>query len=230
MALSQSVASELLEAFRAGEGVDLIRESVRLVMQELIETEATERVGAGRYERSESRVTDRNGSRTRLVATQAGDVELRIPKLRRGSFFPAILEPRRRIDQALYAVVMEAYVNGVSTRAVDDLVQALGVESGISKSEVSRICAGLDEQVEAFRSRPLHHTSFPYVYLDATYLHVRRSGQHQHGRSGGDRRHRRRRPRGPRTRRRRLRGRGVLARFLAHPQAARPARGAAGHL
>src|SRR5215207_46449 len=119
MALSQSVASELLEAFRAGEGVDLIRESVRLVMLELIETEATERVGAGRYERSESRVTDRNGSRTRLVATQAGDVELRIPKLRRGSFFPAILDPRRRIDQALYAVVMEAYVNGVSTRAVD---------------------------------------------------------------------------------------------------------------
>jgi putative transposase len=98
------------------------------------------------------------------VATQAGDVELRIPKLRRGSFFPAILEPRWRIDQALYAVVMEAYVNGVSTRAVDDLVQALGVESGISKSEVSRICAGLDEQVEAFRSRPLHHTSFPYVF------------------------------------------------------------------
>jgi putative transposase len=177
MALSQSVASELLEAFRAGEGVDLIRESVRLVMQELIETEATEHIGAGRYERTSSRVTDRNGSRPRLVATQAGDIELRIPKLRKGSFFPAILEPRRRIDQALYAVVMEAYVNGVSTRAVDDLVQALGVESGISKSEVSRICAGLDEQVEAFRLRPLHHTGFPYVFLDATYLHVRRSGQ-----------------------------------------------------
>jgi putative transposase len=177
MALSQSVASELLEAFRAGEGVDLIRESVRLVMQELIETEASEYIGAGRYERSESRVTDRNGSRPRLVATQAGDIELRIPKLRKGSFFPAILEPRRRIDQALYAVVMEAYVNGVSTRAVDDLVTALGVESGISKSEVSRICAGLDEQVDAFRNRPLHHTAFPYVFLDATYLHVRRTGQ-----------------------------------------------------
>ena len=110
MALSQSVASELLEAFRAGEGVDLIRESVRLVMQELIETEATEHIGADRYERTSSRVTDRNGSRPRLVATQAGDIELRIPKLRKGSFFPAILEPRRRIDQALYAVVMEAYV------------------------------------------------------------------------------------------------------------------------
>jgi DNA-binding transcriptional ArsR family regulator len=164
MALSQSVVSELLEAFRAGEGVDLVRESVRLVMQELIETEAAEHIGAHRYQRSEARVTDRNRSRPRLVATQAGDVELRIPKLRKGSFFPAILEPRRRIDQALYAVVMEAYVNGVSTRAVDDLVAALGVDSGISKSEVSRICAGLDEQVGAFRSRPLHHIAFPYVF------------------------------------------------------------------
>jgi transposase-like protein len=86
------------------------------------------------------------------------------------------LEPRRRIDQALYAVVMEAYVNGVSTRAVDDLVTALGIDSGISKSEVSRICAGLDQTVAAFRSRPLHHTTFPYLFLDATYLHVRRTG------------------------------------------------------
>jgi transposase-like protein len=176
MALSQSVASELLEAFRAGEGVELVRESVRLVMQELIETEASERIGADRYERTETRLTDRNGSRPRLLATQAGDVQLRIPKLRRGSFFPVILEPRRRIDQALYAVVMEAYVNGVSTRAVDDLVTALGIDSGISKSEVSRICAGLDQTVAAFRSRPLHHTTFPYLFLDATYLHVRRTG------------------------------------------------------
>jgi putative transposase len=177
MALSQSVASELLEAFRAGEGVDLIRESVRLVMQELIETEASGQIGAGRYERSDTRVTDRNGSRPRLLATQAGDVQLRIPKLRKGSFFPVILEPRRRIDQALYAVVMEAYVNGVSTRSVEELVTALGIDSGISKSEVSRICAGLDEIVEAFRSRPLHHTDFPYLFLDATYRHVGRPGQ-----------------------------------------------------
>jgi putative transposase len=173
MALSQSAVSDLLEAFRTGEGVDLIRESVRMVMQELIEAEATEKIGAARYERSESRTTDRNGARPRLLATQAGDVELRIPKLRKGSFFPTILEPRRRIDQALYAVVMEAYVNGVSTRSVDDLVAALGIDSGISKSEVSRICAGLDEVVDAFRSRRLDHTEFPYVYLDATYLHVR---------------------------------------------------------
>ena len=99
MALSQSALSELLDAFRAGDGVDLIRDSVRMVMQELIETEASERIGAGRYERTEERVTDRNGTRPRLVATQAGDIELRIPKLRKGSFFPAILEPRRRIDQ-----------------------------------------------------------------------------------------------------------------------------------
>ncbi len=173
MALSQSAVSELLEAFRTGEGVDLIRESVRMVMQELIEAEASERIGAARYERTEERTTERNGSRGRLLATQAGDVQLRIPKLRKGSFFPVILEARRRIDQALYAVVMEAYVAGVSTRSVDDLVAALGIDSGISKSEVSRICAGLDEVVTAFRGRRLDHAEFPYVYLDATYLHVR---------------------------------------------------------
>ena len=115
MALSQSVASELLEAFRAGEGVDLIRELVRLVMQELIETEVVDRIGAGRYGRSDTLITDRNGSRPRLLSTQAWDVQLGIPKLRTGSFFPVILEPRRRIDQALYAMVMEAYLHGVST-------------------------------------------------------------------------------------------------------------------
>jgi putative transposase len=173
MALPQSALSELLEVFRTGDGVDLIRESVRVVMQELIEAEATERIGAAPYERTESRVTERNGHRSRVLSTKAGDVDLRIPKLRNGSFFPTILEPRRRIDQALYAVVMEAYVHGVSTRSVDDLVEALGIDSGISKSEVSRICTGLDEQVGAFRTRPLDHTEFPYVYLDATYLNVR---------------------------------------------------------
>ena len=96
--------------------------------------------------------------------------------LRRGSFFPSMLEPRRRIDRALWAVVMEAYVAGVSTRSVDDLVAALGVESGISRSKVSRICSGLDDDgVEAFRTRRLDHIEFPYVYLDATYLNVRNS-------------------------------------------------------
>ena len=107
------------------------------------------------------------------MSTQAGDVQQRIPKLRKGSFLPVIIGPRRRIDQALYAVVVEAYVAGVSTRSVDDLVAALGIDSGISKSQVSRICTGLDEVVTAVRTRRLDHTQFPYVYLDATSLHVR---------------------------------------------------------
>jgi transposase-like protein len=173
MALSESALSELLDAFRAGDGVDLVRESVRLVLQEPIEIEAAEVIGAGRYERSDERTTERNGHRPRLLATQAGDIELGIPKLRKGSFFPSILEHRRRIDRALYAVVMEAYVSGVSTRKVDELVAALGCESGISKSEVSRICQGLDVQVQAFLNRPLELSRYPYVYLDATYLHGR---------------------------------------------------------
>ena len=172
MALSQSALSELLEVFRAGEGVDLVRESVRVALQELIEAEAAQVIGAERYERTEDRATHRNGHRPRLLTTKAGDVELAIPKLRSGSFFPSILSPRRRIDQALYAVVMEAYVHGVSTRSVEDLVVAMGAP-GIPKSEVSRICAGLDETVGAFRTRRLDHIEFPYVFLDATYLHVR---------------------------------------------------------
>ena len=175
MTLSDSATAQLWETFRAGGGAGLIRDAVELVLQELIEAEAAEVIGAGRYERSEHRRTERNGHRGRLLATQAGDVELKIPKLRKGSFFPSMLEPRRRIDKALYAVIMEAYVAGVSTRSVDDLVAALGAESGVSKSEVSRICAGLDETVEAFRSRRLDHIEFPYVYLDATYLNVRNS-------------------------------------------------------
>jgi putative transposase len=176
MALSQSALSELAGVFRAGDGVDLVREAVRVALQDLIEAEATGVIGAARYERSESRRTERNRHRPRLLTTKAGDVQLAIPKVRSGSFFPSILEPRRRIDQALYAVVMEAYVHGVSTRAVDDLVAAMGA-SGVSKSEVSRICAGLDQAVAAFRTRGLRHTEFPYVYLDATYLHVREQGQ-----------------------------------------------------
>ncbi len=173
MALSQSDVSELLDALRAGDGVDLVRDLVRLVLQELVETEASSVIGASRYERAEGRLTERNGHRSKTLATKGGDVEIAIPKLRKGSYFPSFLEPRRRIDQALYAVVMEAYVKGVSTRSVDDLVAALGVTSGISRSEVSRICQRLDQAVGAFRTRRLDHARFPYVYLDATYLHVR---------------------------------------------------------
>lgn len=170
MALSQSALDELLEAIRAGDGLDLAREAIRLVAQELIDLEAAAAIGAGRYERTEERTTHRNGSRTRLLSTKAGDVELHIPKLREGSFFPALLSPRRRIDRALWAVVMEAYVHGVSTRKVDDLVAALGIEAGVSKSEVSRICGELDGIVSEFRSRRLDHVAFPYVFLDATYV------------------------------------------------------------
>jgi transposase-like protein len=177
MTLDHSAVDALMEAFRSAEGIDLVRESVRLVMQELIEADAAGAVGARKYERTDGRVTERNGYRDRLLATQAGDIELRIPKLRKGSFFPEILQPRRRIDQALYAVVMEAYVAGVSTRSVDDLVEALGIASGISKSEVSRICARLDESVEAFRNRRLDHIEFPYVFVDATYVHCRENHQ-----------------------------------------------------
>lgn len=172
MAHIQSAVSDLFEAFRSGEGVDLVRESVRIVLQELIESEASAVIGADRYERTPERVTERNGVRWRELMTKAGTVEVGIPKLRKGSFFPSVLEPRRRIDQALYAVVMEAWVNGVSTRAVDDLIQALG-GTGISKSEVSRICAALDEEVGKFRTRRLDAIEYPYVFLDATYLHVR---------------------------------------------------------
>ena len=115
----------------------------------------------------------RNGSRDRVLTSTAGDLDLRIPKLRTGSFFPSLLERRRRVDQALFAVVMEAYLHGVSTRKVDDLVKALGADAGISKSEVSRICAGLDEAVGTFRNRSLADAGFPYVFLDATYCKAR---------------------------------------------------------
>lgn len=170
MALDQSALTELLDALRSGGDLDFLREAMQFVLQALIELEATEVIGAGRYERSAERSTHRNGSRQRLLSTKAGDVELAIPKLRHGSFFPALLEPRRRIDRALWAVIMEAFVHGVSTRKVDDLVAALGIDAGVSKSSVSRICAELDQAVAEFRERRLDHTVFPYVFLDATYV------------------------------------------------------------
>jgi putative transposase len=170
MALDQSALTDLLDALRAGGDLDFLREAMQLVLQALIELEADQVIGAGRYERSAGRTTHRNGSRARLLSTKAGDVELAIPKLRHGSFFPALLEPRRRIDRALWAVIMEAFVHGVSTRKVDDLVAALGIDAGVSKSQVSRICAELDQAVAAFRERRLDHVAFPYTFLDATYV------------------------------------------------------------
>src|SRR3954451_14757415 len=156
---------------------DTIRASLEWILQELIEAESTAFIGAAPHERTEGRTAQRNGHRRRLLSTAAGDVELKMPKLRTGSFFPSLLERRRRIDRALFAVVMEAWVHGVSTRKVDDLVAALGVGSGISKSEVSRICAELDRDLEAFRNRPLHHIAFPHVFADATCVKGRVNGR-----------------------------------------------------
>lgn len=130
-------------------------------------------IGAAPYERTSDRTTQRNGTRPRTLTTTAGDLDLRIPKLREGPLFPPLLERRRRVDQALFAVVMEAYVHGVSTRKVDDLVRALGADTGISKSEVSRICGDLDADVAEFRERRLDDTSYPYVFVDATYCKPR---------------------------------------------------------
>jgi hypothetical protein len=134
MALSQSDLLRLLESLRTADGVETIRVLCERILQELIEADATEVIGAAPGEHSDQRKTWRNGHRDRLLTTQAGDLDLRIPKVRTGSFFPSLLERRRRIDRALFAVVMEAYVHGVSTRSVDDLVKALGADSGISKS------------------------------------------------------------------------------------------------
>jgi putative transposase len=175
--LTDSDLTDLLAALSAGEMTDTIRASLEWILQQLIEAELTSFIGAGPHERTQSRTNLRNGHRPRLLATAAGDVELEIPKLRQGSFFPSLLERRRRIDRALFAVVMEAYVHGVSTRKVDDLVKALGVASGISKSEVSRICGELDRDLEAFRDRPLDHAEFVYVFLDATYVKGRVRGR-----------------------------------------------------
>lgn len=173
MAIDHSSLLELLEALKAAGVDDRIRLAAQNMYQALIDAEAEGVIGAGFWERTSERTAVRNGSRPRTLSTTAGDLELRIPKLRTGSFFPSLLERRRRIDQALFAVVMEAYLHGVSTRKVDDLVKALGADTGISKSEVSRICKDLDTEVAAFRDRSLKDTTYPYVFLDATYCKAR---------------------------------------------------------
>ena len=173
MAMDQSALLELLDALKGAGVDDRVRIAAQSMYQALIDAEAEGVIGAGFWERTEGRTAIRNGSRRRLLSTTAGDLELRIPKLRTGSFFPSLLERRRRIDQALFAVVMEAYLHGVSTRKVDDLVKALGADTGISKSEVLRICKDLDEEVGAFRDRSLADTTYPYVFLDATYCKAR---------------------------------------------------------
>jgi putative transposase len=170
MTIEEVVRKVLLD-----EHADVIREAVKAVAGEMMELEVSELIGAERGERRpEDRATHRNGYRPRRWDTRAGEIELQIPKIRQGSYFPSFLEPRRRSEQALLAVVQQAYVCGVSTRRVDQLVESLGLR--ISKSEVSRVCGALDEHVEAFRTRPLEG-SYPYVFLDAKVEKVRDGGR-----------------------------------------------------
>jgi len=157
------------------EEADFLREGVRVLAQELMELELAEHVGADRHERTPDRSGYRNGYRERPWDTRVGTIELQVPRVRDGSFFPSLLEPRRRAEKALVAVVQEAYVQGISTRRVDDLVQALGMQ-GISKSQVSRLCSELDKEVERFRTRKLEGP-YPYVWLDGTFVKVRENGR-----------------------------------------------------
>jgi len=154
---------------------DLLREMIGFTAQRLMALEVEGLTGAAPGERSPDRINQRNGYRDRVWETRAGTVELHIPKLRKGSYFPAFLEPRRMAEKALTAVIQEAYVQGVSTRSVDDLVKAMGM-SGISKSQVSRLCEEIDGKVKAFLERPIEG-DWPYIWIDATYLKVRRGGR-----------------------------------------------------
>ena len=167
--------SELLRKAMIDQDAEFLKEGVRVLSQALMELEVQEHVGAGRHERSASRTGQRNGYRERSWDTRVGTMELKVPRVRDGGYFPSLLEPRRKAERALAAVVQEAYVHGVSTRKVDELVKALGM-SGISKSRVSTLCEELDEEVERFRNRPLEG-SYPYVWVDATYVKARQDGR-----------------------------------------------------
>jgi putative transposase len=156
--------------------VDFLREALQVMVEAIMDAEVSAQIGAEYAERSPARLTHRNGYRPRPWDTRVGRVELRIPKLREGSYFPSLLEPRRRSERALLAVIQQAYVEGVSTRRVDDLVKALGCE-GISKSQVSRICQELDAVVDGFVNRPLDEEPFPYLWLDALTQKVREAGR-----------------------------------------------------
>lgn len=165
----------LAELAEKGADVDMLRQMVQFMAQRLMEFDVEARCGAGYDEKSPERLNSRNGYRDRLWETRAGSVELKIPKLRQGSYFPEFLEPRRTAEKALTAVIQEAYVHGISTRSVDDLVKALGM-SGVSKSQVSRLCSELDERVNAFLDRPIEG-DWPYLWVDATYVKTREAGR-----------------------------------------------------
>ena len=165
----------LTELAEKGADIDVLRQMVQFMAQRLMEIDVEGRCGAGYDEKSAERLNSRNGYRERTWDTRAGSVELKIPKLRQGSYFPEFLEPRRTAEKALTAVIQEAYIKGISTRSVDDLVKALGM-SGVSKSQVSRLCGELDEQVGAFLNRTLEG-DWPYLWIDATYVKTREAGR-----------------------------------------------------
>jgi putative transposase len=169
------VSMALSELVEKGAQDDVVRELLGHVAQRLMDFEIEQRTGAEYGERTIDRNNSRNGYRDRLWETRAGSIDLRIPKLRRGSYFPAFLEPRRTAEKALVAVVQEAYIQGVSTRSVDELVKAMGM-TGISKSQVSRLCSEIDERVNAFLDRPIEG-DWPYLWIDATYVKVRQAGR-----------------------------------------------------
>ena len=165
----------LTELAEKGPDVDVLRQMIQFVAQRLMDLDVETLCGAGYDVKSTERANSRNGYRDRLWDTRAGGIELKIPRLRSGSYFPPFLEPRRTAEKALAAVIQEAYVQGISTRSVDDLVKALGM-SGISKSQVSRLCGEIDERVGAFLSRPIEG-DWPYLWIDATYVKVREAGR-----------------------------------------------------
>ena len=177
---------ELLRKSGVDGDVDFLREALRVLMDAIMDAEVSARIGAEHGERSPDRLTHRNGYRSRTWDTRVGTMELRIPKLREGSYFPSLLEPRRRSERALLAVIQQAYVEGVSTRRVDDLVKALGCE-GISKSQVSRICGELDRVVDSFLDRPLDGGPYCYLWLDALSQKVREEGRIVNVSVAGDR-------------------------------------------
>jgi putative transposase len=165
----------LAELAEKGPDADLLRQMIQFVAQRLMDMDVETLCGAAYGERSTERANSRNGYRERVWETRAGTVDLKLPKLRSGSYFPGFLEPRRTAEKALAAVIQEAYIQGVSTRSVDDLVKALGM-TGISKSQVSRLCGEIDERVGAFLGRPIEG-DWPYLWIDATYVKVRQAGR-----------------------------------------------------
>lgn len=197
MVLSQQDLLRLLESLRSADGLELVRRVAERMPQELIEAEATARIGAEWNGHTDTRTALRNGQRDKTLTIQAGDLDLAILKLRSGSFFPALLQRRRRIDQALHAVIMEAYVHGVSTRSVGDLAKALGADTRVSKSEISRICQDLDGQLTVFRNAaPGSHPAPVHVSGRDLLQGQDRAPDRLPGRGDRDRDHRGRRPRG----------------------------------